>query len=261
MQILDLNLASRPFRNNTMLWLGHGVAVLLLVGFSAWNARSFVSEGRRYREARNGLQGVERRLQDLDERERRASERTGRFDRRDLEASTATANAFIVRKALSWTRLFNLLEAVVPPEVRMTEIRPIFQTQQGDDGARIAERVPIGVEGRARSLEAFLELERALITDRHFSQIEPEKSDVIEGGEVQFDVRFLYFPEGKPVEGDVVDLPHVLEAAAEEAASPRDLEALERSKQALPSPQPSGASAPEAPRGRATPIAQPRRPR
>ncbi len=259
MQALDLNLASRPFRNNTMLWLGHGAAVLLLAVFAVWNVRSFVLEGRAYRETKASLRSVERRLVDLDERERRATSEIERYDTRDLEASAATANAFILRKALSWTRLFNLLETVVPHEVRMTAIRPIFQAQRGGSAEGIAESVPVGVEGTARSLEAFLELERALITDRHFSQIEPEKTDVIDSGEVQFDLRFLYFPDGRIGERDAVDLPHVLEAAAEEPATSRELEALERAQQTPAPPPISGAPAPQ--RGRAAPIVQPRRPR
>lgn len=35
MLTLDLNLASRPFRNNTLLWGGYGLTALLLLAFTA----------------------------------------------------------------------------------------------------------------------------------------------------------------------------------------------------------------------------------
>jgi hypothetical protein len=41
MQALELNLASRPFKNNTLPWVGLSLALALLVGVTVWNVRSY----------------------------------------------------------------------------------------------------------------------------------------------------------------------------------------------------------------------------
>ena len=269
MQSLDLNLASRPFRNNTLVWTAHALAAALLLSFSYWNARTYLDESRTWKTLKTGLRGVEQHLVELDLREQRAEAGIRRIDVEDLDNQTQTANGFIARKALSWTRLFNLLEVIVPYEVRMTAVRPMFAADPGAERRSPEGSVPVAIQGTARNLEAFLELERALITDAHFAQVEPEKSDIEEGGEVLFDLRFLYYPEGLPAGREAVELPHVLEAAAETPATRSELEALDRAN--VP-PGTSGgepAIAPPAPKlppkpavgGGAPPPQKPKRPR
>ena len=53
MQRLDLNLASNPFRNNSVLWTGYGTATVLLVLFTVWNVNTFVDYRARLLELRD----------------------------------------------------------------------------------------------------------------------------------------------------------------------------------------------------------------
>ena len=39
---LELNLATRPFRNNTLLWTGYALLAVAVVTFTAWNTVTFV---------------------------------------------------------------------------------------------------------------------------------------------------------------------------------------------------------------------------
>ncbi len=226
MQPLDLNLSSHPFRNNTLLWAAHGGAIALLLLFTAWNVRAFLDSSRALGELRGQVTQNERLENDLDAREQRAQVGIGRHDLKELSIRAATANDVIFKKALSWTRLFNLLETVVPHEVKTVSIRPVFgSTGHGGPDRRLPEgAVPVAIEGSAQSLEAFLEFERSLLMDSHFDQVEPERSDVVEGGETLFGVRFLYFPDGRPARKEFPALPHVLEAAGAEPASPEEAE-------------------------------------
>ncbi len=227
-QPLDLNLATHPFRNNTLLWAAHGVACASLLAFSIWNVTAFLDESGSLKELRGQVAQVGQRMSALDQRDQGAQAGIARHDLKDLSIQAGTANEVIMMKALSWTRLFNLLEKVVPYEVKTVAVRPAFGTEtRGRPEAALAEEsVPVSIQGIAQSVEAFLELERSLIMDVHFDQVEPEKTDVVPGGsEVAFQVRFLYFPNGRTRIGNAPDLPHLLEAAAAEAASPEDIPA------------------------------------
>jgi len=220
-QPLDLNLASHPFRNNTLLWAAHVAAGGSLLAFSAWNANAFLEESRALKDLEGRSAQIERKLAELDLRDRGAQAGIARHDLKDLDVQSATANRVIQMKALSWTRLFNLLESVVPHEVKTVAVRPAFASaaSRGPGAAMPDEAVPVAIQGIAQSLEAFLEFERSLIVDRHFAQVEPEKTDMLQGAEIAFEVRFLYFPDGRAAGTEPPDLPHVLAAAASEPAS------------------------------------------
>jgi hypothetical protein len=138
-----------------------------------------------------------------------------------MQIQADKANDIILRRGLSWTRLFNTLERVVPYEVHMTTVRPIYGTRQsGSGGSRenvFEGTVPVDIEGNAQSFESFLELERALIVDPHFANVEPVRSETPPGSSgVTFQLRFLYDPDGR-LAREHPEIPHVLEAARKAA--------------------------------------------
>jgi len=235
MKTLELNVASRPFRNNTPIWTAHGLLLGGVVAFSAWNAHTSITATRKLDALQADLGSVERQLGELDRREDSAIKGIRVFDPKTLKVQADKANDIILRRGLSWTRLFNTLERVVPYEVRMTAVRPIYGTSQaavgGSRGEVFEGTVPVDVEGRAQSFESFLEFERALIVDPHFAGVEPIRSESSLGSsEVSFQLRFLYDPDGR-LTGEHPTIPHVLDAArkaAEEGgeAPPSALEGL-----------------------------------
>ena len=221
MRPLELNLASHPFRNNMPIWTAHGVLLAGVVAFSAWNAHTAIDANRKLQGLQADLGSVERRLTDLDRREDNAVKGARVFDPKTMQIQAAKANDIILRRGLSWTRLFNTLEHVVPYEVRMTTVRPVYGTRQaGSSGSRdtlFEGTVPVDIEGVAQSFESFLELERALIVDPHFANVEPVRSDTPPGSpEVTFQLRFLYDPDGR-MAGEHPAIPHILDAARKAA--------------------------------------------
>jgi Tfp pilus assembly protein PilN len=235
MRPLELNVASRPFRNNTPIWTAQGILLAGVIGFSAWNAHTAVTATRKLNALQADLGSVERQLADLDRREDEAVKGIRVFDPKTLQFQADKANDIILRRGLSWTQLFNTLEKVVPYEVRMTAVRPIYGTRQAASGGSkdglFEGTVPVDVEGKAQSFEAFLEFERALIVDPHFAGVEPIRNEQPQGSsEVTFQLRFLYDPDGR-LSGEHPTIPHVLDAArkaAEEGgeAPPSALEGL-----------------------------------
>jgi hypothetical protein len=135
----------------------------------------------------------------LERRDRAARDGTRGFDVRSLTVQAAKANEVIRWKSFSWTRLFNELEALQPHDVRMTSVRPLFLADQRVPPGRAANvdssAVPVAVEGAAKTLDDFLDLERELLRDPSFSRIEPERSARAEStGETLFQLRFVYDP-------------------------------------------------------------------
>jgi len=221
MRGVELNLASRPFRNNTPIWAAHGVLLAIVLVFSAWNVRTSIEMSHKLKDLQTDIGGVQRKLADLDQREEAAARGAHVFDLKTLQFQADKANDIILRRGLSWTRLFNTLEKVVPYEVRMTAVRPVYGTDRSSAGgsrAKVFEgTVPVDVEGTAQSFESFLELERALIVDPHFAGVEPVRSESSPGAsEVKFQLRFLYDPDGR-LAGEHPDIPHILEAARKAA--------------------------------------------
>jgi hypothetical protein len=235
MRALDLNLATRPFRNNTPIWTAHGILLAALVSFTAWNVHTALRATQKLTDLQSSLGSVERQLSDLDQREDAAIKGARVFDPKVMQIQSDKANDIILRRGLSWTRLFNTLEHVVPYEVHMKTVRPVYGTARasvGDARGVVFEgTVPVDVEGTAQTFESFLELERALIVDPHFADVEPVRSDTAQGSaEVSFQMRFLYDPDGR-LAGEHPEIPHILDAArkaAEEGgeAPPSALEGL-----------------------------------
>jgi hypothetical protein len=230
MRNLELNLASRPFRNNTPIWAAHGILLVIVIAFSFWNLRTYFDATAKLDELQASLGGVERQLGDLDHREDAAIEGARAFDLKTMRFQADKANDIILRRGLSWTRLFNTLEKVVPYEVHMVAVRPIY----GGGGSRegvFEGTVPVDVEGLAQNFESFLELERALIVDPHFANVEPIRTELPPGSaEVKFQLRFLYDPDGR-LAGEHPEIPHISEPArkaAEEGgeAPPASLQGL-----------------------------------
>ena len=235
MRALLLNLSSRPFRNNTPIWTAHGVLLAGVAVFTAWNVSTAVDATHKLAALQSDLGSVERQAQELDRREEIAVKGARAFDLKTMSIQADKANDIILRRGLSWTRLFNTLEHVVPYEVHMQTVRPVYGTAptvaSGSRGVVFEGTVPVDVEGTAQSFESFLELERALIVDPHFSDVEPVRSDQAVGSaEVKFQLRFLYDPDGR-LAGEHPAIPHILDAArkaAEEGgeAPPSALEGL-----------------------------------
>ena len=217
MRALDLNLASRPFRNNVPFWCAHVALATAVLVFAYWNVRTYGAAKADVEAIQADIGSVERQLTELEKRDVEAQRAAKEFDLKILKFQADQANEIILRRGLSWTKLFNELEKVVPYEVKMTAIRPMYGTREEARGAGFEGTVPISVEGVAQSLPAFLELERALIMDPHYGSVEPMRTETKPGAnEVEFELTFLYDPNGR-LRGDRPQLPHVLDAARKAA--------------------------------------------
>ena len=209
LQPLDLNLGTRPFRNNTLIWTGLGLGMLLVVLLSWWNYTTWQSESDSLLSLRSDVNGIESQLMDLNRREMEAQRKIKAHDLELLSLQAARANDVIMLKAFSWTRLFNRMEIIQPYEVRMQGVRPVFRlgkkrsrsSREKDSAGELEDQsVMVTVDGTAKNLKAFLEFETALLEDPWFDRVEPERYSTTETGETQFSLRFHYYPNKLPEE-------------------------------------------------------------
>jgi hypothetical protein len=192
MKRLDLNLARRPFTNDTLLMTLLGILAAAAMGLSIWNTTQFAATGSQVgdlTERRQALQ-EERRLAEREQR--RLSQAVDRA-RSELLASRASFASRIIRAhAFSWTRLFNELEQVMPIGVRLVNVRP-----------RVEDGLWIRVDGVARNAESFWELQESLQSWPVFGNVYPDAlqpattSTHLAAGELLFSLEMEYFPDAR----------------------------------------------------------------
>jgi hypothetical protein len=268
MQALDLNLASRPFKNNTLLWVGFSVLAVALGAITVSNVATRQRHARMLADLESKVGGIEARVADLRTRALAARRDIERFDVAALSVRTAKANEVIRWKAFSWTGLFNELEKVQPWAVQMSAVHPTFRPENPSSTAGQIQAglgIPVVVDGVAKTLKDFLEFERELIKSRAFTRVEPDRTDIDEQTrETVFTLRFLYDPEaavGPPpapeveVAGaaDEPDPSGADEAGPAAADDPGSAAVVEAAAPAAVEPAPSGPVAADAERPRADP--------
>ena len=148
--MLKTNLSTRPFYNTRAVQAALSVLAAAVVAVSLFNVVEILrltadqrSLGTRAAEA----EGEAARLS------AEAAEVRAQIDPQELQVvanAAREANTIIDRRAFSWTGLFVKFEETLPPDVRVTAIRPRI------DGDSFV--VSVGVEARrAEALDAFME--------------------------------------------------------------------------------------------------------
>ena len=187
---VDINLASHPYEDAAPLWLRWGgalaaVAVLTLIllysALSGWAA------------ARNDRSLIEQREQQIaarDQQKVKAEETLNLPANRGTRDRAQFLNDLFLRKAFSWTKLFEDLEQVMPPRLHVVSIHP----ERTSDNLLEIKLVVAG-ESRDRALE----LVRKMESSQRFqqTQIEQESNGTGQtpGDNVQFDITAMYVPD------------------------------------------------------------------
>src|SRR6476469_2876449 len=187
---VDINLASHPYEDAGPLWLRWGgalaaVAILTLIllysALSGWAAA---------RSDRNLIEQREQQIAARDQQKVKAEETLNLPANRGTRDRAQFLNDLFLRKAFSWTKLFEDMERVMPPRLHVVSIRP-------EMGADAGLNIKLVVAGESR--ERALELVRKMEASQRFQQtrIDQETSEVRQtpGDNVQFDISAVYIPE------------------------------------------------------------------
>lgn len=182
--MLRTNLSTRPFYNVRAVHVALGAAGAIVLAITLFNVAQIVrlgmsqqSLGARAAEA----EGDAARLR------AEAARIRAQINPQELEVvanAAREANQIIDQRAFSWTELFGQFEATLPPDVRITAVRPRL-----DRGSFI---LAIGVEARrAEDLDAFVE---ALETDGAFHDVLAIQEQTGTGGLIEAVVEGTYVP-------------------------------------------------------------------
>jgi Tfp pilus assembly protein PilN len=207
---LDINLARRPFTNETLIFILVGSLAAGALGLTAWNVYQFVSTGSQVAALADRRQALQEERRDAEREQRRLASSMERARSELLNSRAAFANTIIQAQTFSWTRLFNELEQVMPLGIRLLTIRP-----------RVDDGLWVRLTGVARNTQAFWELQENLQKWPVFGNVYPDAvqpsaaTTSLGAGELLISLEMEYFPDARLQLGLPLELPAADDVAAD----------------------------------------------
>ena len=196
---IDINLASRPYEDSRQFWTywGTGLALLGLVTalllFMA--GTGFVRAGR----DRGQISKLEAQIASYDREKAEAEALLNQPKNRELRDQSRFLNDLFERKSLSWTRVFEDLEQVMPAHLHVISIHPNVSAENS-----VTIKLTVGGESQQQALD----LVRKMENSQHFKQIKINQQQFGEdrsrtGDRVEVEIEAAYTPwnQGQPTSG------------------------------------------------------------
>jgi type IV pilus assembly protein PilN len=126
---LGINLATHPYEDPRQFWMrwgsGIGVLALLTLLLIGWTVHSWIDAGR----DRHYISELQDKIAKRDQERAEAQAFLDMSSNRSTRDQSQFLNGLIRRKAFSWTRVFEDLEQVMPPNLHVVSLRPEFNEQ------------------------------------------------------------------------------------------------------------------------------------
>jgi len=189
---LDINLASQPYEDARQFWLLWGSALSAVSIVTLILVAITVTDWFAARHDHATIAGYRAQIALRDQTRLRAEEYLNRPENRSTRDQSQFINELIERKSLSWTRVLEDLEQVMPPRVHLVSIQPKL-----DEDNQLTLKMVVGGDSRDKAIE----LAQRMETSKHFAQtyIETEHAanDAGSGDKVQFDINGVYVPDAE----------------------------------------------------------------
>src|SRR6202167_1038085 len=189
---LDINLASEPYEDARDFWLrwGTGLAAAVVVTL----ALVAITITGRFAARRDHAKIAELRAEiaQRDRKRAQAEEFLNRPENRATRDQSQFLNELIERKSLSWTRVLEDLEKVMPARVHLVSIHPAL-----DDDNQLTLKMVVAGDSRERAIE----LARRMEESQHFTQtyVETEHAAPLGSGDVvELTINGIYVPVATP---------------------------------------------------------------
>jgi type IV pilus assembly protein PilN len=121
---IQVNLASEPFRRDRPMIVASTVVGVLLTGLLAMLIYLAIAERDRAAEARAEMSRVQAQVATVAREEARLQAVLRRPENAEVLDRSLFLNALLMRKGVSWTKIFADLEQVTPHNVRLISVRP-----------------------------------------------------------------------------------------------------------------------------------------
>jgi type IV pilus assembly protein PilN len=187
---VDINLATRPYEDSSSLWLRWGGALAALGLFTLILLYLVLTGWGLARKGRSLIAQREQQIAARDEEKAKAEAILNLPENRSTRDRSQFLNDLFLRKAFSWTQVFQDLERVMPTRLHLVSIHPAMAPEN-----QLEIKMVVAGESRDRALE----LVRKMESSQRFqhTQIEQEQNQAGQspGDNVQFDISAVYVPE------------------------------------------------------------------
>jgi len=185
---LDINLATRPYEDAREFWarwgLGVGLLGILTLVLLGLAVQGWTHAGR----DRHEIARLQEQIAERDKERAKAQAFLDMTANRSTRDQSQFLNGLIQRKAFSWTRVFEDLERVMPPNLHVVSLRPELNEQN-------QMQLDMRVAGDTRA--AAVELVHRMEGSKHFqgAQLVQEGQTGETGSGVLASVISIYVPD------------------------------------------------------------------
>jgi len=120
---IPINLATEPFRKDRMMTVASAVCSVLLTGLLAALVYLIAAERGRASETRAAVEKLNAEVRTMAAQQAKLDGVLRRPDNASVLERSLLLNTLVDRKSVSWTRIFADLEQVLPPNVRVIQVR------------------------------------------------------------------------------------------------------------------------------------------
>jgi type IV pilus assembly protein PilN len=182
---LDINLATRPYEDAREFWarwgLGVGLLGVLTVLLLGWAVQGWTKAGR----DRHEIAELQQQIAERDQERAQYQAELDKASNRSTRDQSQFLNGLIQRKSFSWTRVFEDMEQVMPPNLHVVSLRP-----QLNDQNQMELEMKVAGDTRAAAVELVHRMEGS----KHFQG--PQVVAEIENGTgVDASVVAVYVPD------------------------------------------------------------------
>jgi type IV pilus assembly protein PilN len=121
---IPINLASEPFRKDRPIFVASVAVSVLLCGLLAVLISLSMAERNRAAQSRAEMEKVDAELRRLTTQQTQLEAFLRKPENADVLEKSQFINMLLIRKGVSWTKIFQDLETVMPHNVRLVNVRP-----------------------------------------------------------------------------------------------------------------------------------------
>lgn len=126
-----VNLATQPFHRDRPILVASGAVALLMLCSLVLLISLAIADHRRSADTRRVLARLDQQLSRTAKEQARLDAELRQPENAEVLERSLFLNALLYRKGISWTKVFSDLEKILPPNVRLINIRPqVFSENQ-----------------------------------------------------------------------------------------------------------------------------------
>jgi len=182
---IPVNLASQPFRRDRAMLVA-SVAVCVLLAFVLAGLLSLARSDRvRMADVRADIARLNSQIAGVQAEQRKLTTVMRKPENAEVFETSVFINALLMRKGISWTRIFADLEKTIPYNMKVVQIHPLVNSQN---------QILLDIVVASREQTAVFDLYKALVSSPLFGDAVPLQTDPPKQSDpdYKFHMRALY---------------------------------------------------------------------